>query len=95
MHNIEIGPLYVTFMRTVRVKEVDTSNLPPGLGIIIWYIYAVIGTHTWFMGFSLMTGTILFFWFVYWLNQRVVRKELIPRKDELEQLLNSLKDSKE
>jgi hypothetical protein len=37
MHNIEIGPLYVTFMRTVRVKEVDTSNLPPGLGIMEIY----------------------------------------------------------
>lgn len=37
MHNIEIGPLYVTFMRTVRVKEVDTSNLPPGLGTMEVY----------------------------------------------------------
>jgi len=37
MHNIEIGPLYVTFMRTVRVKEVDTSNLPPGLGTMDVY----------------------------------------------------------
>lgn len=37
MHNLEIGPLSLTFMRTVRVKEVDTSNLPPGMGCMDIY----------------------------------------------------------
>lgn len=37
MHNLEIGPLSLTFMRTVRVKEVDTSNLPPGMGVMDIY----------------------------------------------------------
>jgi len=36
---------------------------------------------------------VLLFWGVYLLNQRAVRKELNPRKEELEQLLNSLKDA--
>jgi hypothetical protein len=32
----------------------------------------------------------LVFWGVYWLNQHAVRKELIPRKQELEALLRNL-----
>jgi hypothetical protein len=42
---------------------------------------------------------ILFFvavgWFVYWLNQRCVRKELEPRRQELKALLDSLKEAGE
>lgn len=34
-----------------------------------------------------------FMWYVYRLNQKGVRKELEPRKRELEQLLNSLKNA--
>jgi len=37
----------------------------------------------------------LFYWYIYHLNQRAIQKELIPRKNELENLLNSLKNANE
>lgn len=40
-----------------------------------------------------LVSLILFFWGIYWLNQRAVRKELLPRREELERLLHSLKNS--
>lgn len=37
-----------------------------------------------------MLLVVLVFWRIYWLNQHAVRKELIPRKQELETLLRNL-----
>jgi len=51
----------------------------PGRGLIFLSVYCVF--------------CVLLFWGVYHLNQRAVRKELNPRKEELEQLLNSLKNA--
>ena len=51
----------------------------PGRGLIFLSVYCVF--------------CVLLFWGVYLLNQRAVRKELNPRKEELEQLLNSLKNA--
>jgi len=76
--------------------------LPPGVGIAIFmgYIaFVVVGRDA----ISGSIGLILFFsgylifvfflyWGIYWLNQMAVRKELLPRKQELEQILESLND---
>ena len=37
-------------------------------------------------------GGVLVFWGIYWLNQLCVRKDLEPRRRELEALLQRLKD---
>jgi hypothetical protein len=78
--------------------------LPLGGGLLIWYSYcglmvimlkgmkASLGYL--FFVLACIIGTILFCWGVYWLNQRAIRKELAPRKHELEELLSSLKNSK-
>lgn len=71
--------------------------LPPGVGIAMFFI--VVNLHL----FQVLPATrvlprclvsvlivTLVFWGVYWLNQYAVRKGLIPRKRELESLLNSL-----
>lgn len=51
----------------------------PGMGLIFLFAYSVL--------------CILLYWGIYHLNQWAVRKKLNPRKQELEQLLNSLKDA--
>lgn len=51
----------------------------PGMGLIFLFVYSVLG--------------ILLYWGIYHLNQWAVRKKLKPRKQELEQLLNSLKNA--
>ncbi|MCK4752785.1 MAG: hypothetical protein KAS75_05010 [Planctomycetes bacterium] len=74
---------------------------PPGVGLIIWFGYCGISImtsenpHTGYLLFSLgnIVGTILLYWGVYWLNQWTIRKELAPRKNELEDLLNSFKSA--
>ena len=74
---------------------------PPGVGVLIWFSYCglmVIMSKNPSLGYLLfilacIVGTILLFWGIYWLNQRAVRKELVPRKQELEQLLASLKNT--
>ena len=38
MENLKIGPLHVTFHRTVRVKEGQISELPPSLGTMKYYL---------------------------------------------------------
>ena len=71
---------------------------PLGIGVLIWFGYCGISVIIienppigWvFFILGCIFGTILLYWGVYWLNQRAVRKELIPRKDELEDILNSL-----
>ncbi|MHC4637988.1 MAG: hypothetical protein ACYTBP_10365 [Planctomycetota bacterium] len=57
---------------------------PLGAGLIIWFTYTGSLTD--------IVIVIFLYWGVYWLNQRAIRKELIPRKQELENLLNSLKN---
>ncbi|MHC4738356.1 MAG: hypothetical protein ACYS9Y_05565 [Planctomycetota bacterium] len=59
---------------------------PLGVGLIIWFGYCG----------SLKDIVVVVFlcWGIYWLNQRAIRKELAPRKHELEELLSSLKNTK-
>lgn len=81
--------------------------LPPGVGIGIFIIFCAWGTIwnivTWniiakeftailgfLIGYSVFC--VLLFWGIYWLNQRCVRKELQPRRRELETLLKNLKN---
>ncbi len=74
--------------------------LPPGIGLLIWFSFCGISimiSERPSIGYLLfilacIVGTILLYWGVYWLNQRVIRKELIPRKQELEEFLGSLKN---
>ena len=75
---------------------------PLGTGIVIWFCYCGILVMTSekpsivYLLFILVciVCMILFNVGIYWLNQRAVRKELIPRKQELRELLNSLKNSR-
>jgi len=79
--------------------------LPLGGGLIIWFsscglMVIMTKCREASLGYLLemltcIVGTILLYWGIYWWNQRAVRKELIPRKDELENLLNSLKNADE
>jgi hypothetical protein len=69
--------------------------LPPGIGLAVafcsfaWEVRDAWGLSLIFLA---MVGLCaVWFWFVYWLNQRCVRKELLPRRQELEALLKSLK----
>ncbi len=72
--------------------------LPPGIGVVIlsgtmvWQIYAVVKPVLIEL-LENLTLVALVFWGVYLLNQRAVRKDLMPRKVELESLLNSLSNS--
>ncbi len=72
--------------------------LPPSIGIAIfighiaWLIRDLPGRGLIFLSVYCVF-CVLLFWGVYLLNQRAVRKELNPRKEELEQLLNSLKNA--
>lgn len=81
--------------------------LPPGVGIGIFIIYCAWGTIwnivRWnifgkevvaILGFLLGYSVfcVLLYWGIYWLNQRCVRKELQPRRQELEALLHNLKN---
>lgn len=71
---------------------------PPGIGCLIWFGYCGISIiisnhlHIGWLLFILggIVGMIFLYWGIYCLNQRAVRKELVPRKDELEDLLNSM-----
>jgi Na+/melibiose symporter-like transporter len=71
--------------------------LPPGAGIALFFV--VVNLHL----FQVLPAKLVLpeclvsaiivafvFWGVYWLNQYAVRKGLVPRKQELESLLNSL-----
>jgi Flp pilus assembly protein TadB len=76
--------------------------LPPGAGIALflfvvnWHLFKVLSAKL--VLFECLVVTlivVLVFWGVYLLNRRAVRKDLMPRKQELESLLNSLtNDSK-
>jgi len=80
--------------------------LPPGVGIGIFVICCALDTIRNAVGnavgkelvailgflFAYSVFCVLLFWGIYWLNQRCVRKELQPRRQELETLLNNLKN---
>lgn len=75
--------------------------LPPGIGVVAISYGMVLSTIRNFrgdlLGVWVCLGVIAFFALifigVYWLNQYAVRKVLLPRKDELEQLLNAISNS--
>jgi hypothetical protein len=47
-------------------------------------------------GFAVIDSVFaLVFWFIYWLNQRAVRKDLEPRRKELQALLGNLHGSRD
>jgi len=70
--------------------------LPLGLGLVVFLGHVIYGLMqhnlVWIAPFVIGYGLLvaLFFWRVYLLNQRAVRHELIPRKRELEALLQML-----
>ena len=73
--------------------------LPLGAGLVIWFSYCGISVinenDDLSLGFLLfiltcIIGTILLYWGIYLLNQSAIRKQLTPRKHELEELLISL-----
>lgn len=72
--------------------------LPPGIGLVILIVYFAWKVCN-LRGMGLIFSSVyfvfcaVFFWGVYHLNQWVVRKELVPRQQELEQLLHSLKNA--
>lgn len=77
--------------------------LPPGIGVLV--LYGSIAWQTWqrhaagkpvlIALLEYLTFVAFVFWGVYLLNQRAVRKDLMPRKVELESLLKNLSsDSK-
>ncbi len=74
---------------------------PLGVGLIIWFSYCgliVIISEEPSLRYLLfilacIVGTICLYWGIYWLNQMAVRKELLPRKEELENLQRSLENS--
>jgi len=71
--------------------------LPPNFGIFIFVGYFVWlfqsrGTLIILLAFAYSILVALTAWGIYHLNQRAVRKELLPRRQELEQLLSSLKN---
>ena len=76
--------------------------LPPSVGIAVFMIYMVfeiskIGVSRSIGWISFLLGYLIFCFFLDWgiylLNQRAVRKELFPRKEELEEILKSLKSN--
>jgi hypothetical protein len=64
--------------------------LPPGIGLTAWFVYAAQLTGAWVMCMLMLAGTVGSYWGVYRLNQKAVKKELVPRKEELERMLKSL-----
>ncbi len=69
--------------------------LPPGIGIATVFGYFLWDLRdTWPIGTMVLGGVAVFvgliFWGVYRLNQYAVRKELLPRRQELEALLKAL-----
>ena len=71
--------------------------LPPfaGMAIFLAYVAWNVRDHLgWFMfDITYMVAVVLLVWFIYRLNQKAVREDLFPRKQELQHLLNSLTNS--
>ena len=76
--------------------------LPLGVGIFVFMSYLAFAVSRNGIGVSIgwillfISGYLIFvfflYWGIYWLNQRAVRKDLLPRKQELEQILKNLKN---
>jgi hypothetical protein len=70
--------------------------LPFTIGVSIFWVHvwwlARSASWTWFFIGGCFVGMFVLDICVYYLNQRAVRKDLLPRKQELEQLLTSLKN---
>lgn len=70
--------------------------LPPSVGIAVFvsHVTWLVRKQTGFVigSFIYVILVILLYWGIYHVNQRAVRKELKPRKDELYELLKSLKN---
>jgi hypothetical protein len=74
--------------------------LPPGAALMIWPAHlAWRSRDDGLEALGGFVGVVLVYllvgWFIYWLNQHAVRKELEPRRQELQALLRSLNDSSE
>jgi hypothetical protein len=74
--------------------------LPPGVALMIWLAHFAwqsrsdgLPAMASFAGVALMFG--LVGWLIYWLNQYAVRKDLEPRRKELQTLLRNLNESGE
>ena len=75
--------------------------LPLGVGVLVWFGYcgiSVILSENPGIGFiffilACIVGTIVLYWGIYWLNQRAVQKQLLPRKKELEHLQHDLENA--
>ena len=71
--------------------------LPPDIGIAIFIGHVIWMLHANGKPFASQIVFLVFCavlsWGVYWLNQYAVRKDLLPRKQELEQFLHSLKNA--
>ena len=71
--------------------------LPMGLPATIWLGHLAWEMRFWgwetvvFMGIMLAIGGSVFGW-IYWLNQRAVQCDLIPRRQELDAILENLRD---
>jgi hypothetical protein len=65
--------------------------------VLWWYVAPIgVGLIIWFSSRSSLLDIVVVIFLslgVYWLNQWAIRKELAPRKHELEELLNSLKNA--
>ena len=76
--------------------------LPPGIGMGIWFSYCALmiiqsgrlkESIGWFLFIcGCIVFAILLYWGIYCLNQYAVRKGLIPRREELEELAGSLQN---
>lgn len=71
--------------------------LPPGVAMAAFFAHCAWlarngGLATGLIMASVIAVAALILWGVYWLNQNCVRKELEPRRRELEVLFQSLKD---
>ena len=74
--------------------------LPPGLAVLAFFGQCAWEAQSggWWVA-AVITGCVaveaIVFGSVYWLNQKAVRAELEPRRQELQALLGSLKDTRE
>jgi hypothetical protein len=79
------------------LKNIFWSYLLPTFAPLLVWI-GVMALHSWRHGAGTVSGyvitalfCVLVYWGVYWLNQFAVRKDLEPRRQELEMLLEGLK----
>ena len=66
--------------------------LPISLPMAIFFVHIAILDRSWWELANKSIFVILLYWGIYELNQRVVRKDLAPRAEELRSFLDSLED---